>query len=286
MADNEFKVGDIMKPKSDGPMVIDVETWEQFEDELTARNIFIGANYLFRGHRNASWSLDTTLERRAQRDFAFLEYYRLISVVRPQIETFTGATWGTLPSDHEVRQLSQEYDKFSLMLDGIEGAFPAYSYMAYLRHHSFPSPLLDWTRTPYVAAYFAFRNADKERVAIYVYLERAGRVKVSSSDKAQIHSLGPYVQTHRRHFLQQSEYTICVSFQSGGGWHFVPHESVFSRNDPNQDVLWKFTIPATERIKVLKTLDSYNLNAFSLFDSDEALMETMALRHIDFKHAG
>ncbi len=62
-----------------------------------------------------------------------------------------------------------------------------------------------------------------------------------------------------------------------------PHEGVFSRNVQHQDVLWKFTIPATERIKVLKKLDSYSLNAFSLFESDEALMETMAIRYVDFK---
>jgi hypothetical protein len=33
---------------------------------------------------------------------------------------------------------------------------------------------------------------------------------------------------------------------------------------------------------VLKTLDTYNLNAFSLFDSEESLMETMALRTLQF----
>jgi hypothetical protein len=76
-----------------------------------------------------------------------------------------------------------------------------------------------------------------------------------------------------------------VSFTNSTAWSYAPHEGVFSRNDPNQDVLLKFTIPATERIKVLTALDSYNLNAFSLFDSEEALMETMALRHIDFKRA-
>jgi hypothetical protein len=262
---------------------IDVETWEQFEEELKTRDISIGDQYLFRGQGNSRWALDTTLERHGQRDKEFAEYYRLISVIRPQVETFTGTTWGALPSVPDVNNSAQEYDKFSLMLDGIYGGFPAYSYMAYLRHHGFPSPLLDWSRTPYVAAYFAFRHADKERVAIYVYLERAGSIKGWSSDESQIHTLGPYVQTHRRHFLQQSTYTICLRFRINTGWYFAPHESVFSRNVPNQDVLWKFTIPATERTKVLKVLDSYNLNAFSLFDSNEALMETMALRHIDFK---
>jgi FRG domain-containing protein len=265
---------------------IDLETWEQFQEELKTRDISIDGRYLFRGQRNASWSLDTTLERRRLRDYGFLDYYRLICTVRPQIESFTGTTWGTLPPDDEVRQLSKEYQKFSLMLDGIDGTFPAYSYMAYLRHHGFPSPLLDWTRTPYVAAYFAFRNADKDKVAIYVYTERAGRIKVCSNNEAQIHILGHYVQAHKRHFLQQCEYTICVSFTNTTCWNYAPHESVFSRNDPNQDVLLKFTIPAIERIKVLAALDSYNLNAFSLFDSDEALMETMALRHIDLKTTG
>jgi hypothetical protein len=154
--------------------------------------------------------------------------------------------------------------------------------MAYLRHHGFPSPLLDWTRTPYVAAYFAFRRAGRENVAIYVYSERPENFKGWSRGETQIHTLGPYVQTHRRHFLQQSTYTICLAFEDDE-WRFAPHESVFARNSSRQDVLWKFNIPATERVKVLKLLDGYNLNAFSLFESEETLMETMALRQLDFK---
>jgi len=53
---------------------------------------------------------------------------------------------------------------------------------------------------------------------------------------------------------------------------------VFIHARPGQDALWKFNIPSTERIKVLKLLDEYTLNAFSLFDSDESLLETMWIR--------
>jgi FRG domain len=263
--------------------IIEVPTWEKFEEQLQTRITPTSGQCLFRGQGNSDWPLDTTLERNGERHMPFADYYRLTLVVRPQIETFTGTKWGTLPEFPEVKRLAQEYDEFSLMLDGIGRTFPAYSYMAYLRHHGFPSPLLDWTRTPYVAAYFAFRNAAKERVAIYVYWERPENIKGWSSTETQIHTLGPYVRTHRRHFLQQSTYTICLDFQINRGWNFAPHESVFARNNPRQDVLFKFTIPVTERLKVLKILDSYNLNAFSLFDSEEALMETMAFRHMDFK---
>lgn len=41
---------------------------------------------------------------------------------------------------------------------------------------------------------------------------------------------------------------------------------------------WKFTIPVTERMRVLAVLDEHNLNAFSLFGSEESLMETLAAR--------
>ena len=49
----------------------------------------------------------------------------------------------------------------------------------------------------------------------------------------------------------------------------------------SNDVIWKFNLPATERLKVLKLLDRSNINAFSLFQSEESLMETMAFRELD-----
>jgi hypothetical protein len=66
---------------------------------------------------------------------------------------------------------------------------------------------------------------------------------------------------------------------------YASHEAVFGCKDKDdeQDLRWKFNIPSTERLKVLRMLDSYNLNSLSLFGSEESLMETMALRELDFK---
>ena len=65
----------------------------------------------------------------------------------------------------------------------------------------------------------------------------------------------------------------------------ILHESVFGGGNPNIDATWKFNLPANakERLKVLKLLDRSNINAFSLFQSEESLMETMALRELDFR---
>ena len=57
------------------------------------------------------------------------------------------------------------------------------------------------------------------------------------------------------------------------------HTSMFSVTDgPKQDYLWRFDLPSEERVRVLRLLNDYNLNAFSLFDSEETLLETMWFR--------
>ena len=145
-----------------------------------------------------------------------------------------------------------------------------YSYMTYLRHYGFPSPLIDWTSTPYIAAYFAFRRilSKVENVSIYVYLESKSEIGLKSGDSNEpcIYTFGPYVRTDRRHFLQQSRYTICVVHD--GEWRYAQHDKAFTRSDPGQDFLWKFNIPYSERLKVLRLLDGYNINALSLFGSE------------------
>ena len=267
------------------PEEIDVNSWEEFEQQLKDLREHVNSpesaalSMLFRGQENSCWPLATTLERSNQLEMLFQDYYRLISRVKPQVESFTGNEW-QIPGYPEVERLVQEYDAFSA--DLTFGRLPGYPYMAYLRHHGFPSPLLDWTRSSNIAAYFAFSKADDEmddrKVSIYVFSAAASQG--GGNRKPQMCRLGPYARTHRRHFLQQCEYTMCVIFKED--WRFEGYQKAFdARNKPG--ACWKFNIPSTERLKVLKSLDEYNLNSFSLFDSEEALMETMSLRELYFR---
>jgi len=266
---------------------VDVNTWEEFEEKLielgeqTNSERSDALPMLFRGQENSDWGLTTTLERRNQHRTPFADYFRRISRMRTEIESFSGKEW-MIPEYPEVLRLSKEFDEFSLKQTS--GRLPAYDYMAYLRHHSFPSPLLDWSRSLRVAAYFAFSGAigidriKDQKVSIYTFL--TDRFTGGSSDKPLVLRLGPYVRTHRRHFLQRCEYTMCVRFENE--WRFATYQEVFDCPTLHQGKFRKFNIPATEGPKVLRLLDEYNLNASSLFGSEEGLMKTLSFREFGF----
>jgi hypothetical protein len=268
----------------------DLSTWEDFESRLktlTSTPMQPGEGvpsghspFLFRGQASHCWHLTATLERYVSNRMTLKQYYRTIYAVKPQIETFTGVDWSILaPSEYEDWLATRD------LLVSVN--FPGYEYMVYLRHHGFPSPLLDWTRSPYIAAYFAFVGASEaaERVAIFAFREHAGAGKVLTKDEPHIETLGPYIRSHRRHFLQQSEYSICLVYDANT-WFFSNHEAVCGNVLAEQDILWKFTLPVSERLKVLLMLDGFNLNSFALFASEEALMETMATRELYFRSGG
>ncbi len=258
---------------------LDFETWDLLEGHIremaktnavaSSQELGHYSDLLFRGQASFNWPLETTLERAKPKSTELADYYRAVAVAKTQIETFTNRTWGEIEYQKTL-ELLQNYDTLQF------SNLPSYDFLVYLRHLGFPSPLLDWSKSLYIAAYFAFSTPPKaERIALFVYQERAGSGKVSSSGDAQIMVLGPNVRSHPRHFLQQGEYTLCCKFEESS-WHFAPHSTVFVKEDESQDRLWKFTVPQTEAGLVMKRLNEYNINAFSLFQSEESLMESLA----------
>jgi hypothetical protein len=131
---------------------INLPDWGSFEPELEKLRDQLTKNasdkkcpeLLFRGQSDSEWQLSTTLERAGCEGMSFAAYYqRAIARVRPAVETFTGVKWDA--ADYSIaleESFRTDRELFSLR------RFPSvefYRYLVYLRHHGFPSPLLDWT---------------------------------------------------------------------------------------------------------------------------------------------
>ena len=265
--------------------IIELNSWDEFFQTIA----FIKKEYgtfecegrefhnqiLYRGQANSELTLLTTLERLNETNWTVLSYMKVIHSILPQLESYLEHSWNIPTSWAEVMKIV--IDKIKKGREPI----PFYEYWAYLRHHGYPSPLLDWSASPYIAAYFAFEDhIHKDFVAIYAYIEMSEGHKFSFTDKPRITVQGPIVKTHKRHFMQQSWYTI-AHLKQKNDHEFVNHESVFENPEKGQDALVKITIPFSERIKALKNLREYNINRYSLFQTEEALVQTLALQELE-----
>ncbi|MEN7527706.1 MULTISPECIES: FRG domain-containing protein [unclassified Cupriavidus] len=268
---------------------VELDDWSQFHQALAklesidreADTAALGSTkWLFRGHADSEWPIISTLERFNPSIDTLEEYYAYAYRPRYGIESATGQQWNIRPP-HEF---AEEFGQAAVVLTGFNTQPDEYAYLVYLRHHGFPSPLLDWTRSPYVAAFFAYSRAyeqRQERVAVFAYLEATGRGKATSPASPTIYSFGPYTRTAPRHYIQQAEYTLCLRKRSGEGRHGIcSHMEAFASRDAIQDVLVKFTLPRSEWRRALGYLDQHNMNAHTLYGSVDRLMETVAVREM------
>ena len=275
--------------------VVEVNNWSEFEEKLrwldsqVVRDGPIDKRFeepLFRGqgHHYCQWRLETTLERFASAEstpaaLSLLAYYRKVESCKSTLESLTGRLWPDVPAFPTFKKQLEE-DRHGWLDMFLNGA-GVYEYLVYLRHHDFPSPLLDWTASPYIAAFFAFDKVhpSAEHVCVYAFLRKGLH---SGSSERHFFPVGPYMRTDQRHYLQQCRYSMCVK-SDGADYLFLSHDDVLVERNGDQGNLFEFRIPAREGAAVLRKLELMNINPYSLFASEDALVRTIARRECYFK---
>lgn len=239
---------------------------------------------LFRGLASTDWGLETTLERWCEAEKrptpGFREYYSGLVRAKPAIETFTTRRWDERISILELDELLNPKST-GILSDRLMSRSYIYEYVAYLRHHGFPSPLLDWSASPYVAAFFAFDEPPKAD-AVCVYALLPGRNALGSSN-GHLWVIGKYMNPHPRHLLQQCQYSMCTAYRpTKDDYEFIPQLDALDGLLGSGGALYQITIPGTERATALKQLETMNINEFSLFGSEDSLIRTVARRELLF----
>ena len=109
-------------------------SWSEYKNQASLDLDSYGA-YIYRGQRVATWGLTSTvhctaLVRSIQDVTGYVNY--MLPRVHDAVEGWTGRSWD------------------------LSKPFGLAEFVAFLQHNGFPTPLLDWTASPYIAAYFAF----------------------------------------------------------------------------------------------------------------------------------
>jgi hypothetical protein len=229
-----------------------LHSWEELKRDLVPllfdREPFRSGQYLFRGCGDAEWSLISSFDRQ----FGSLSSDKRMAIWKALLREFREQS-----AEHGVAREILADDK---------------ALLAFAQHHGLPTRLLDWSLSPYVAAFFAFRQALRSpdatgQVALWVLDTRSS----AWSAEMGVELVAPFASGNLRLRNQSGRFTYART----------PHltlEEYVSYVPTDESPLTQVTLPSIEAIRAMPDLDAMGTHAMNLFPDWEGLAEGVAIR--------
>jgi len=231
-----------------------LSSWDEYVERI--EKSYVG--WAFRGQADGTWRLMSTLGRYLN---AYIE------------EKYWEA------QEERIARIFQR--KGHLFLTHIPDRSDTFQWLALMQHHGAPTRLLDFTWSPYVAAFFALERTTTQGAvwalnpqrlvnvtdALNWFLEHQGAIGIGE----------PFVMNTR---LVAQSGTFIVTRQPG-----TPIEEIVGGYDDPQDTLVKFELPADlVRSTGMRTLYMMNVTNATLFPDLDGLARSLAYE-LEFHYA-
>ena len=168
---------------------------------------------------------------------------------------------------------------FDLTVPDQNGAF-----FNLLQHHGYPTPLLDWSHSPYVAAFFAFRDRPigydgDEVVRIHVFNNQEWQKRypqIQNLDPPFPHlSVMEFIAIDNPRLVPQQAVTTVTNLQDIEAYILEKEAETGAR------FLEAIDIPANEREVAMRDLRFMGITAGSMFPSIDGVCEELRERNFD-----
>jgi hypothetical protein len=224
----------------------DLTTWDQFRQWAVSQR---PRNYIFRGQRSPH-KLVSTFHRTWRKD--------LSSWIQDDVTRLFGAVAERLNYPLQIGNLQHNAAIWSI-----------------LQHHGYPTPMLDWTFSPFVAAYFAFQDAEEgsaPRIHIFDqarWNERYGKAQfIVDAAPNQLVVIESMQVANPRHAPQQAISTVTNVADVEGFIRRREHEDGFT-------YLSACDLPMASRPQILRELELMGITYGSLFPGLDGICRDM-----------
>jgi hypothetical protein len=188
--------------------------------------------------------------RNGNRGFMFRGVCRFEYDLRPSVGRYFQPNWDAdLFKKTQSEMLSQFRNHAVPYCDRVPTN--EWEWLALAQHHGLPTALLDWTRSPLVALYFAVEKEEHSDAAVYAFPSTTLIFPSGGPSPAECRDVAVVVPPH---------ITPRISAQSG---HFTYHPDTQKPFDLPS--MHKIRITAAMKSAVRNTLETYGIHAASLF---------------------
>ncbi len=168
---------------------------------------------------------------------------------------------------------------FNLSIPNENGAF-----LNLIQHHGYPTPLLDWSYSPYVAAFFAYRGitnseaskaAETEKVRIFVF----DQAQWEKDFNQPLDILGPWPYLSIAEFIAIDNERMIPQQAASTVTNIDDIESyIKSKETEGKQYIEVIDLPVKERTKVMRELSYMGITATSLFPGLDGACEELRER--------
>ncbi|UPJ40836.1 FRG domain-containing protein [Bradyrhizobium sp. 40] len=222
------------RPSKLAPMSI--TTWDEFRHHVRDLSPY---RYVFRGQENNSWRLRTSFHRTQRADL--IRYMQL-----------------------DVNELHRHLSGLTTHLFNLTSDIEYAAFLSLAQHHGYPTPLLDWTYSPFISAYFAFKKAGPpvEKVRIFLFDRQqwvTDWMQLQRIAPARLHFsiIDAVALNNARKIPQQALATVTNAEDI--------EDYIGSKETDTRKYLQAIDLPTAQREQVLKELNLMGINAGSLF---------------------